>query len=490
MAGRRFLFPVILVSLCLVVLCAFTAISLVRQQAGLAEVLKRTVARRRAGTELEECIRDLLVLLRDRVESVSALHQRVETHLATIRGFADKEEDRELSRRLDQAFASYMERWRALPPLDNPEHEHALRELARFLETDLLRPCQEYEAYNDRNIEASTRQHDQVLRQLGWGMVVVSGLGGVAGLVLGFGFARALRTSIRRLEVQIRDAAGKLGQGIPEVIVTEEGDFRGLQEQMNQLMHRIEAVLQELQQRELEVLRAEQLAAVGQLAAGMAHEIRNPLTSVKMLVQTGLEDGGGGRLGSEDLQIIEAEIRRVERSLQTFLDFARPPRTERRPVDLRDVVQSVLGLVRGRLEKQRVKVDLQLPLDRVVLTADGTQLQQVLVNLTLNALDAMPEGGTLSLTMRPARSGVLVEVADTGSGIAPQVRGRLFQPFVSNKETGLGLGLVISRRIVEDHGGQLVAADRPGGGAVFKIFLPIPAKMEVGVDHACAVGNR
>jgi C4-dicarboxylate-specific signal transduction histidine kinase len=190
------------------------------------------------------------------------------------------------------------------------------------------------------------------------------------------------------------------------------------------------------------------------------------------------------------LQIIEAEIRRVERSLQTFLDFARPPRTERRPVDLRDVVQSVLGLVRGRLEKQRVKVDLQLPLDRVVLTADGTQLQQVLVNLTLNALDAMPEGGTLSLTMRPARSGVLVEVADTGSGIAPQVRGRLFQPFVSNKETGLGLGLVISRRIVEDHGGQLVAADRPGGGAVFKIFLPIPAKMEVGVDHACAVGNR
>lgn len=467
----RYLGPVALISLCLVTLCTFTAVSLFHQQATVTRVLRENVESRRAAVELEECLTDLIALENDRVESVAVLHNRVRLLLRGVGAAADQPEERQLHAQLETAFAAYLARWQALPP-GGPGHEPAVRDATRFLETDVLKPCQDFELYNTGRIEASAEQHERVLRQLAWGMAGVGALGGVAGVVLGFGVALGLSRSIRRLRVQIRDAAGKLGPDLPEIVLTEEGDFPELHAEVDRLSGRIEQVVETLQQRDSEVLRSEQLAAVGQLAAGVGHEIRNPLTSIKMLVQAALEDAGGG-LTADDLQVIESEIRRMERSLQTFLEFARPPKAERRPTDLAPLVQNVIGLLRGRAEKQRVAVRVELPPKDITVTADGEQLRQVLVNLCLNALDAMPAGGTLTLTVRPKSAGrVMVEVADTGPGVAKAVMPRLFEPFVSSKDTGLGLGLVISRRIVEDHGGTIAAANRPDGGAVFFVTLP------------------
>jgi signal transduction histidine kinase len=340
-----------------------------------------------------------------------------------------------------------------------------------MLEADVMPPCQEFKVYNARRIELSAESHERVLRQLAWGMAGVGGLGAVAGLVLGYGVALGLARSIRRLRVHIRTAAGKLGPDLPEIVLTEEGDVPGLHAEVDRLTSRIEQVVDTLQQREREVLRAEQLAAVGQLAAGVAHEIRNPLASIKMLAQAGLE-AGDDRLTADDLRVIEAEVRRMERSLQTFLDFARPPKMERRPTDLAGVVRGVADLIRGRAEKQRVAVRLDLPPGGVTVTADAEQLRQVFLNLCLNALDAMPTGGALTLHVRPRPPGrVEVEVADTGPGIARGMMPRLFEPFASGKDTGLGLGLVISKRIVDDHAGTIAAANRPGGGASFFVTL-------------------
>ncbi|HJZ60394.1 MAG TPA: ATP-binding protein [Gemmataceae bacterium] len=469
-ARLRFIWPVALISLGLVAMCAFTAAYLLHEQLTIAGVLRENVASRRAAVELEECLHALIAQETAHVEEVSALHTRVYTHLGAIRQVADEPEEQRLLAELETSFARYIGLWRAMPPPGHPGHEAAFREASRVLDSDVLKPCQELRRFTGRRLQETTDHHELVLRRLAWGMAGVGGLGGFAGLVLGFGVARGLSRSLRRLHFRIRDAAGKLGPELPDIVLTEEGNFRGLHEQIDQLTARIELIVQELQQREREVLRTEQLAAVGQLAAGVAHEIRNPLTSIKMLAQTGQEDSAG--LPPEDLRVIVGEVRRMERSLQAFLDFARPPKPERRPVDLAVVVRTVLGLIRGRAEKQRVRVRVDAP-DGFVLTADPGQLQQVLVNLILNALDAMPSGGTLSVSARwTAVGGVALEVADTGPGIAPEVMPKLFQPFVSGKDTGIGLGLVISRRIVEDHGGTIIGANRSGSGAVFTVFLP------------------
>ena len=466
----RYIGPVLLITGCLVALCAVTAVSLLNQQATLSRILRENVDSRRAAVKLEQSLADLIALENDRVESVTVLHERVQTLLMAVRDVADQPEERELSDRMEANFAEYLRRWRALPPRGDPSHESARLATTRLLENETLKPCQEFEVYNAKRIETSSEHHELVLSRLAWGLATVGGLGGITGLVLGFGMARGLLRSIRRLRVQIRAAAGTLGPDGAEIILTEEGEFHGLHDEVERLSERIRQVVSTLQQRELEVLRAEQLAAVGQLAAGVAHEIRNPLTSIKMLVQAGQEQTE--RLNSDDLGVIESEVRRMESSLQTFLDFARPPRPQRRPTPFPPLIEGVINLVRGRAERQKIAIHSDV--QSLTATVDGEQIRQVLVNLCLNALDAMPSGGELTVAIRAIPLyRVELEVTDTGAGIPRELLPRLFQPFVSTKDTGLGLGLVISRRIVEDHGGTIVAWNRPGCGARFVVNLPI-----------------
>src|SRR5262249_25256833 len=154
-----------------------------------------------------------------------------------------------------------------------------------------------------------------------------------------------LGQSIHQLQVRVLDAANKLGQELPSVSLNGSGDLEALHGQMQDLLAQIEQVVQKLHQREREVLRADQLAATGRLAAGVAHEIRNPLTSIKLLVQAGREDAESRGMPAEDLQIIEREIRRMEHSLQTFLDFARPPKLRRSAQDLGTLVDHTCNLI-------------------------------------------------------------------------------------------------------------------------------------------------
>jgi two-component system sensor histidine kinase HydH len=191
----------------------------------------------------------------------------------------------------------------------------------------------------------------------------------------------------------------------------------------------------------------------------------------------------------------------MEGSLRNFLDLARPPKLERSTQDLTILVERTLELIRGRASRQSVRVRFDRPGRPVLLDVDGEQLQQVLLNLALNALDAMPRGGTLTFTLDLERAGVVeLGVSDSGPGIAPAIQPRLFQPFASDKETGLGLGLVVSRRIVEGHDGELRAVNRPEGGACFSVVLPARpvdearGRLSVGLvasrsDHADPAGD-
>src|SRR5262249_5150080 len=243
--------------------------------------------------------------------------------------------------------------------------------------------------------------------------------------------------------------------------------------QVGTILKRVQEVVKQLQRQECETLRAEQLAAVGQLAASIAHEVRNPLTSIKLLVGAALNGRCPEGLSQTDLQVIHDEVGRLERKVQSLLDFARPLEIGSEPRDIAEVVREVIDLVRERLTCQAVRLTLDLPPEPVAVELDTDQFKGVLVNLVFNALDTMPGGGDLVVRLARGANGTLrLTVEDTGPGIDARVADRLFTPFFSTKPTGTGLGLSVSRRIVQAHGGTLTAANRAAGGACFTFPLP------------------
>lgn len=225
--------------------------------------------------------------------------------------------------------------------------------------------------------------------------------------------------------------------------------------------------------RETEALRTQQMATLAQLATGVAHEIRNPLTSIKMLIQVNLASFAKTGLPTDDLELVEHEIRRMERSVNSLLEYARPQKCEFTEFSIQDVLRRTVQLVTGRCESQNVALSVNAPINPVMLDGDAAQIEQLLINLALNALDAMPNGGCLDIVLSPTESAVEIAVRDTGSGIESCISDQLFTPFATTKPNGVGLGLGICRRIAEAHLGTLSGSNRALGGAEFLLTLPV-----------------
>ena len=232
----------------------------------------------------------------------------------------------------------------------------------------------------------------------------------------------------------------------------------------------------ETELREKETVRAGQMELLAQVATGVAHEIRNPLTSIKMICQTLAEEITDDNQ-SKDFEVVTDEILRMERSLNVFLDYARPPETESRHLDLAVLLERSLTLTARKCEGQRVEVVLNCPERPLTLLGDSAQLQQVLLNLSLNALAVMPHGGRLEISAHRNAGCIRVAVRDSGPGVPAELKGRIFDPFFTTKETGVGLGLVISRRIAIDHGGTLELESTDSGA---KFVLTLPSQMTEG----------
>jgi two-component system NtrC family sensor kinase len=228
-----------------------------------------------------------------------------------------------------------------------------------------------------------------------------------------------------------------------------------------------------LQSAQAQLLRTEKLAAVGTLAAGIAHEVNNPLQPVQMNLEMALEDIDAGRtVDRELLDNARQEVERIKGIVKRLLEFARPARSEMIAVNVNETILEVIALAGKQLEHSNVKVVTDLKASRRV-RANPDQLKQVFLNLVINAMDAMPEGGQLSIHSGMRDDHVTLAVRDSGVGVPHEKLPQLFDPFFTTKPDGTGLGLSVSYGIIEAHGGQIEVESEAGKGTQFTIRLPV-----------------
>mgnify|MGYP000569069641 CR=1 FL=1 len=413
-----------------------------------------------------------------RVE-VTELEGAFERHLAEAEKTALTEDEQILVKAVRDHFGVYRDhvQRRLQPPglTDLLASQAAEREKTMRLARSVAEPCRQLIHLNERLLAESLSRIASLRTAINVVRFTFLVLGPIAGVVCGLWVARGLHRSISQISVTLRDAAGDLQRDVGSVDIRQLSDLPGLQQQVQAIAGRIRQVMEELHQTRRQAMSAERLASVGELAAGIAHELRNPLTSVKLLIQT-VKRQVHHDAARKQLQVAQREIGRMETTIQDLLDFAKPPALHRVPHDLRATVQRALNLVEGRARQQGVAIAERLPPAPVIVNGDPEQLHQVLVNLLLNGIEAMPGGGTLEIAIQgdSAGGGVCrVCVSDRGTGIPQPVLDRIFEPFVTSKESGTGLGLAVSHRIAKEHGGALLAANRAEGGAMFTLELPL-----------------
>ncbi len=324
-------------------------------------------------------------------------------------------------------------------------------------------------------------------------------MGALLGLIVSHLLSARLAAPIHELERLVRRvAAGERGISINASSRDEIGDLaleftamtealarqeeeiqglnRGLEDKVRERTLELERQGEQLLDTREELHRAEKLAAVGALAAGVAHEVNNPLAIIRgnaELLEMELPADSPSR---EEVAIITRQVGRVERIISGLLRFARHEERRLDQVDIHRILDDVQGSIGHQVSLEGISLVKEYDLTLPEITVDGDQLRQLFANLIVNAVQAMPDGGTITVATRfdPQAASCTVTVLDTGGGIAPEHLSRLFDPFFTTKRSGTGLGLSVSYGIVRDHGGSLSAASPPDSGALFTVTLPCP----------------
>ncbi len=271
---------------------------------------------------------------------------------------------------------------------------------------------------------------------------------------------------IRDREVEVNDSSGaKIPLSLSVTpLKDEEAREMGLALLLRDLRE-----IRDLQER---VRRSEHLAALGRLAAGVAHEIRNPLSSIRGFGQYFMQRLKGQEEEQGYASIMVKEVDRLNRVITELLDFARPKEPHRQPHCLEELLEHSLKLLEPEFVKRKVEVEKVFDPDLPPAWVDRDQLSQAFLNLLLNSLESMEEGGKIKIALKNVPPALQISITDTGRGIPPDDLGKVFEPFFSTKRRGTGLGLSIVHQIVEGHGGDIEAESREGMGTTFRITLP------------------
>lgn len=220
-----------------------------------------------------------------------------------------------------------------------------------------------------------------------------------------------------------------------------------------------------------ELQRSEKMRAVGTLAAGLAHEIKNPLTSIKTFTEFLDEKYADKEFREKFKRIVGTEVERINSIVQQLLDFAKPRPLSLKDTDVHNILDDTLNFLNNELIKKRINLIKEYNQKTIIINADPNQLRQVFLNIALNAIDAMKHGGKLSISTRANDGGISIRISDTGCGISRQDLHHIFDPFYSTKDSGSGLGLSIVHNIIQEHKGRISVESETGKGTTFEILL-------------------
>lgn len=328
--------------------------------------------------------------------------------------------------------------------------------------------CDQYKEIHKKNMIRAREEGRLRTRYMSAAALIAIQVVIMTGVLLAYILFKQVLGPIRRLALE----AGPIDRQTPL-----SNEVRVLSNQVHSLIEDVDETQNKLARSQEHLIQSEKWAMTGKLAAGVAHSIRNPLTSVKIrLFSMGRTLESSPHL-KEDLEVISEEIGHIESIVRSFLEFSRPPKLTMQKVSPSEVVDTTLRLLQPRLESYGVKVELIREKPLAEIWADPDQLKEVLVNLLLNACEMMIDGGAIRILEKEEADGskgpgVTLSISDNGPGIPEAIQEKIFQPFFSTKEEGTGLGLSIASRIVEKHGGSLTLTSREGEGATFVIALP------------------
>ncbi len=408
----------------------------------------------------------------DWLRQLGEYRQIFKERLNSAHSLAENQQQKEAINLLDTEYKLYISsKDRVIAHYKAGEREIGakLHQKVRNRFSKILELCEKYKNIHKKRIiqarEESQAQADKLRIIAGVAMLIDFFLA----MLLAFVLANHILGPVQRLALEADR------EGDPH---RSENEIKALSLSVRGLIEDFDHAHSELEKSREHLLQAEKMALVGKLAAGMAHSIRNPFTSVKMRL---FSLGRSLELSvpqKEDFDVISQEIRHIDNIVQNFLEFSRPPKLEMQQISPSVVVDMVVQLLEHRLKSYEVniKVIRKHPLPKVL--ADSEQLKEVLVNIVINACESMVKGGAIVIHEEEAFAQPLGRVAvirliDNGAGIPESIKDKVLQPFFTTKEEGTGLGLSIAARIIEEHGGWLDFTSKESEGTSFIITLPV-----------------
>lgn len=301
---------------------------------------------------------------------------------------------------------------------------------------------------------------------------------GFVGLIVGIFGATLLARRITRPIKKLAEGTMRIAEGdfSHKIEIRSQDEIGHLAKNFNEMSHQLQLSREKVEEAQKKLIQAEKLASIGRIAAGIAHEIRNPLTSVKLNIQKVMESDRMERMEKEHLEISQEGIGHIENFVKELLNFTRVPQLNCARFSVDQILDESLKMIAGSLEKKNVQLSKDYEEGIPEIWVDADRMRQVFLNILRNAFEAVDEGGQIGISLScqgdEAGRSIRIEIFDDGQGIPEKDWEAVFEPFFTTKTSGIGLGLANARKIVEQHGGSIRIKEKVGKGACFEILIP------------------